>query len=70
MSKTFGKQIAEAVVIAAVPIAVAMIIQRPDLRQALTMRAAHYARAFCQAQADFWQTCATAAAGAYNKARM
>jgi hypothetical protein len=70
MSKTLGKQLAEAVVFAAIPIAVAMMIQRPDLRQALVMRSAHYARAFCQAQADFWQTMAITAANAYNKARL
>ena len=70
MSKSFGKQMVEAVVIAAVPVAVVYLIQRPALRQALTMRAAHYARAFCQAQADFWQAMATGAATAYNKARL
>jgi len=70
MSKSFSRQLTEAVIITAVPIVVVMVMQRPELRQAVTMRLAHYARVFCQAQADFWQTAASTAANIYNKARL
>lgn len=70
MDATTGKQLRAAIVITVVPVGIAILMQRPDIRQAMAMRAAHYARLFCQGQADFWQSLATASAQAYNKARL
>jgi hypothetical protein len=54
----------------AIPIGVAMIMQRPDLRQMLTMRVWHGIKTFSQANADFWQANAINAATKYNRARL
>jgi hypothetical protein len=52
------------------PIAVAIIMQKPALRQAIVMRATHEAKYFCQRMADFWQDMALKAGTAYNKAKL
>jgi hypothetical protein len=65
-----SKQLRDAIIITVVPVAIAMLIQKPALRQAIVMRTSHYAKEFCQWQADFWQSLATGAAQTYNKARM
>jgi len=58
-------------IVSAVAIAGVMILlERPETRRLATMRAAHYARAFCQWQADLWQSLALSAAQAYQKARL
>ena len=65
-----AKDLSKALLVTCVPVAVAILMQKPALRQTFVMRATHYARVFCQSQADFWQNLATGAATAYNRARM
>jgi hypothetical protein len=64
------KQLRDAIIVTVVPLTIALLIQRPDLRQALIMRAALMGKRIAQSQADFWQSLATEAAQAYNKARL
>lgn len=64
------KQLRDAMIVTIVPVGIAILMQRPDLRQAIAMRLALYSKSFCQANADFWQTLATASAQAYQKARL
>lgn len=52
------------------PIAIAIIMQKPALRQAIVMRATHEAKNFCQTMADFWQDMALKMGTAYNRAKM
>lgn len=52
------------------PIAVAIIMQKPALRQAIVMRVTYDAKKFCQAMADFWQDAALKMGTAYNRAKM
>lgn len=70
MDKSGAKQLRDALIVTLIPVAIALLMQKPALRQALAMKSAHYARRFCQAQADFWQSMATGAAQAYNRARL
>lgn len=58
------------VAVSVLPVAIAILMQRSDLRQAIVMRATHATKAICQRQADFWQTMATRSAQAYNEARL
>jgi hypothetical protein len=67
---SFGRMLVKSLIITAVPIGVALLMQRPELRQRLAMRTAHGAKTFCQRQADFWQDMALKAGTAYNKARL
>lgn len=52
------------------PIAIAIIMQKPALRQAIVMRSTHEAKKFCQGMADFWQDMALKMGTAYNRAKM
>jgi hypothetical protein len=52
------------------PIALAVLMQKPALRQALAMRASHYGKQFCQWQIDTWTKGHMICAMAYNKARL
>lgn len=52
---------------AILPVVVAILIQRPALRQAIQMRGLHVAKESCQEMADFWQKLATKAAQQYHK---
>lgn len=70
MDKAMRSQLRDAVIVTVVPFCIVLLIQKPELRQALVMRLAHYAKEICQAQADFWQQLATTSAQAYNEARM
>lgn len=64
------KDLAPALLITLIPVAIAILMQKPALRQAIMMRAAHVSKSFCQSQADLWQSWATKSAQVYNKARM
>lgn len=52
------------------PVALAIIMQKPALRQAIIMRLTHDAKDFCQQMADFWQDMALKFSTAYHRARM
>jgi hypothetical protein len=52
------------------PIAIAVLMQKPTLRQAIVMRSCHLSKNVCQEMADFWQILATKSAQAYQKAQM
>ena len=58
------------VAVSVLPVAIAILMQRPDLRQAIVMRVHLTSKAICQRQADFWQTAATRSAQAYQTARL
>ena len=47
-----------------------VLLEKPDVRQALAMRVFHVSKEFCQANADFWQYLATSSAQAYNAVRL
>lgn len=64
------KRIISELALTAGVVGVAMLMQKPALRQALLMRLTHYGKVFCQVQADAWQHAATACASAYHKARL
>lgn len=64
------KELAPALLMTLIPVAIALLMQKPALRQAIAMRAAHASKSFCQGQADFWQDMATRSAQMYNKARL
>jgi hypothetical protein len=57
-------------IVSVAPIALAILMQKPALRQAIVMRAAHFLKETCQSQADFWQKAATRSAQAYNAAKL
>lgn len=52
------------------PVAIAILMQKPAMRQALAMRASHYGKQFCQWQIDTWTKGHMICAMAYNKARL
>jgi len=64
------KDLGPAILITLIPVAIALLMQKPALRQAVVMRTAHASKVFCQGQADFWQGLATRSAQVYNKARL
>ncbi len=51
------------------PVAMAILMQKPALRQAIQMRMFHGSRITCQNVADFFQILATKSAQEYQKAR-
>jgi hypothetical protein len=51
------------------PVAIAVLMQKPALRQAIQMRAFHTSKTACQYAADFFQSMATKSAQEYQKAR-
>lgn len=57
-------------VLTVAPVAIAILMQKPALRQVIAMRLAHDAKEFCQGMADFWQDMALKCGTAYHKARM
>lgn len=65
-----AKRFVIALAISLAPVAIAILMQNPALRQRLIMRGASCTRRFCQSQADMWQRAATNAAQTYNKARL
>ncbi len=58
------------VLLTAVPVFIVILIQKPALRQMLTMRVYHYAKTAAQWQADAWQKIADNCATGYSKAKM
>lgn len=52
------------------PVIIAVLIQKPALRQAIVMRALHTSKEFCQEMADFWQKLATKSAQGYQKVQL
>lgn len=56
-------------VLTVAPVAIAIIMQKPALRQAIVMRATHEAKTLCQGMADFWQDMALKMGTAYNRAK-
>ena len=60
----------EAVLTSVIVVGVALIMQKPDLRQALLMKVWQTAHRFCLAQSEFWTNAAGHTATAYNKARL
>lgn len=52
------------------PIAIAVLMQKPALRQMLMMKATHAGKEFCRIQADFWNKAGDSCAMAYNKAKL
>lgn len=53
-----------------VPVAIAILMQKPALRQSLVMRATHLGKEFCHLQADMWNKAGDSCAVAYNKAKL
>jgi len=64
------EELIPAILVTLIPVAIALLMQRPALRQALAMRAAQASKRFCLAQADWWLGMATRSTQAYNKARI
>lgn len=64
------KALIVAVILPIIPICVAYLIQKPDLRQNIQMRLFHTSRITCQHVADFFQVMATKSAQEYQKAKM
>jgi len=65
-----GKRIIAMLTVSLLPVAIAVLMQNPALRQRIVMRTASAARKACQSQADMWQSAATSMAQTYNKARL
>lgn len=61
---------ARMVIFTVAPVAIAILMQKPALRQAIVMRAALESQKLCQTMADFWSDLALKSATAYQKARM
>lgn len=52
------------------PVAIAILMQRPAMRQAITMRMCHISKVVCQETADFFQVLATKSAQEYQKVQL
>jgi hypothetical protein len=52
------------------PVIIAVLIQKPALRQAIVMRTLHTTKEFCQEMADFWQKLANKSAQGYQKVQL
>lgn len=52
------------------PVALAILMQKPALRQSLVMRTTHFGKELCRNQADLWTKLGDSCAQAYNKARL
>lgn len=64
------RDMAVMMVLSIAPIAIAILMQKPALRQAIIMRTMHTTKEVCQEMADFWQIMATKAAQGYQKAQL
>lgn len=56
--------------ITVLPVALAVLMQKPALRQMLIMKGMHYGKEFCRWQATLWNKGGDACAQAYNKAKL
>lgn len=54
-------------VLSITPVAMAILMQKPALRQEIQMKALHISKIVCQEMADFWQILATKSAQEYQK---
>jgi len=52
------------------PVVIAILMQKPALRQAIVMRTTHYSGEFCSRQGEFWNGMAAKSKQAYNAARL
>lgn len=52
------------------PVAIAILMQKPSLRQAIVMRSFHISKVVCQETADFFQVLATKSAQEYQKVQL
>lgn len=52
------------------PVAIAILMQRPAMRQAIAMRTLHFTKEVCQETADMFQTLANHSATAYQKVQL
>lgn len=52
------------------PVALAILMQKPALRQTIKMRAFHITKVSCQEMADFFQVMATKSAQEYQKVQL
>lgn len=59
-----------AIALPLIPVAVAILMQRPAMRQAIQMRFFHTSKVVSQHMADFFQIMATKSAQEYQKAQM
>lgn len=57
-------------IISVAPVAIAVLMQKPSLRQALKMRTFHMTKVSCQGMADFFQVLATKSAQEYQKVQL
>lgn len=57
-------------VISIAPVAIAILMQKPQLRQAIAMRTLHTSKEMCQDMADMFQTLANHSATAYQKVQL
>lgn len=64
------KDIVIVTAISVAPIAIAILMQKPALRQAIVMKYFHYSKELAQELADVFQSMATKAAQGYQKASM
>jgi hypothetical protein len=56
--------------ISVAPIVLAILMQRPALRQAIKMRTLHFTKEYCQEIADVFQILATKSAQEYQKVQL
>ena len=68
--KDLVRELMLSVLFTAIPIGVAIVMQRPALRQQIIMRSCLFIQKYAQKEADTWTRIALNAATAYHKARM
>jgi hypothetical protein len=52
------------------PVAIAILMQKPALRQGIVMNLSHHGKEFCGRQGEFWNGMSAKCAQVYNTARM
>lgn len=68
--KISAGELGGAMLVTVVPVAVVILMQKPELRQSLQMRAWHYWMHLSEFMSGFWQHQSLNASTEYNKARM
>lgn len=64
------RRMAMVTLISLAPVAIAILMQKPSLRQAIALRSLHVSKEICQEFADFFQTLANDSATAYQKVQL
>jgi hypothetical protein len=64
------KALVIAIIVPLIPVAIAILMQKPAYRQAIQMRFFHSSKIASQRVADFFQVIATKSAQGYQKAQM